>query len=160
MQCYTIAEKQAQSVFDCACFYFSLITSHIIARTRLQGVQVVMTYYQGAGVTSVQFREQFLECRLLLRRARVGGLSADVQAALIADAYRVGVVVLAVGADHILRTTRLDLSVTTDNVVVAYAEVETPLAMPGVDLRGRARLVRPHRRTMYYNQCYRSHLNS
>ena len=116
-----------------------------------------MTYYQGAGVTSVQFREQLSECRLLLRRPRVGGLTADVEPALVADAYRVGIVVLAVGADHILRTALLYLSVTTDNVVVAYAEVKPPLAVPRIYLRGRARLVGPHCRTMYYNQCYNSH---
>ena len=78
----------------------------------------------------------------------VGGLTSDVQPTLVADAYRVGVVVHAVGTDHPFRPSRLDLSVTTDHVMVSYAEVETPIAMPCIDLSRRARLVRPHCRTM------------
>jgi hypothetical protein len=105
----------------------------------------------------VQFFKQLCECHFLCGRPCVGGLTADVKAALIAYAYGVGVVVHTVSADHILRTARLDFSVTTDNVVIAYAEVETPPAVPGVDLRGRTGLVGPHCRTVYYNQCYCSH---
>jgi hypothetical protein len=41
--------------------------------------------------------------------------------------------------------------------MISYAEVETPIAMPCIDLRRRARLVRPHRRTVKDYQCYRSH---
>jgi hypothetical protein len=42
--------------------------------------------------------------------------------------------------------------------VVANAEVEAPLAVPGVDLGGRTRLVGPHCRTVKDNQCNSSHL--
>ena len=66
------------------------------AGARLAGIQVVMTYYQGAGVCPVQFLQQPAECRLLRLGACVGRLAADVQTALVADAYRVGVVVHAV----------------------------------------------------------------
>jgi hypothetical protein len=41
--------------------------------------------------------------------------------------------------------------------VVADAELKAPLAVPGVDLSGRARLVGSHRRTVNHNQCYLSH---
>jgi hypothetical protein len=41
--------------------------------------------------------------------------------------------------------------------MVAYAEVETPIAMPCIDLRRRARLVRPHRRTVKDYQCNTPH---
>ena len=49
-------------------------------------------------------------------------MSADVQPTLVADADGVGIVVQAVGTDHIFRAAGLDLSVTTDDVVVADAE--------------------------------------
>ena len=60
------------------------------AGTILQGVQVVVPYNHGAGVTRVQFFEQFAHGSLLCRRSRVGGLTADVIPALVADADRVG----------------------------------------------------------------------
>ena len=72
-------------------------------------------------------------------------MTAGVEPALVANAYRVGVVVLAVGTDHKLRTAKLYLSVTTDHVMVADAEVESSLAMPGINLSSRTVLVGPHR---------------
>ena len=92
-------------------------------------IQVVVTYNQSLGIALVQFLEQPSECYLLSLSARIGGLTADVEPALVADAYRVGVVVQAVGADHVLRTTLFDLSVTTDDVVVADAG---PVVIPAV----------------------------
>ena len=93
-----------------------------------------MTYDQGAGVTPVQVFEQ-LPHRLLLRsRARVVGLTAGIKSPFIADANRMGIVMMpfyvAVGADHPFRATWLDRSVTTDHVVVADAEVETSITVP------------------------------
>ena len=76
--------------------------------------------------------------QVVVSRTRVGGLTADVQTTLVAYAYRVLVVVLAcyvaVGAYHPFRTSRLYGSVTTDDVVVADAELEASLAMPRVYL--------------------------
>ena len=86
---------------------------------------------QRAGVTLVEIFEQQSHRRLLLCRAGIGGLT------FVADAYRMGIVVQTVGTYHPFRSTGLDLSVTTDHVVVADAEVEPPLAMPGIDLSGR-----------------------
>ena len=59
-----------------------------------------MTDDQGFRVTPVQVFQQPPECRLLRLGARVGGLTSDIQPALVADAYRVGVVVLAVGTEQ------------------------------------------------------------
>ena len=92
---------------------------------------------QRAGVTLVKILEQQSHRRLLLSRARVGGLTADIEPPFVADADRMGIVVQTVGTYHPFRSTGLDLSVTTDHVVVADAEVKTPLAMPGIDLSGR-----------------------
>ena len=89
-----------------------------------------MTYNLGTRKASMQVFEQQPERHLLSLGTRVGGLTADVEPALVADAYRVGVVVLAVGADHVFRTSQFDISVTTDDVVVADAELPALLPVP------------------------------
>ena len=57
-----------------------------------------MTDDQRAGVTLVEIFEQQSHRRLLLSRARVGGLTTDVEPAFVADADRMGIVVQTVGA--------------------------------------------------------------
>ena len=89
-----------------------------------------MTDDQGAGVTLMQIFEQSPHGSLLFWCARIGGLTADVETALVADADRMGVVVQTVGADHPFRATWLNRSVTTDHVVVADAEVKTSFTVP------------------------------
>ena len=88
-----------------------------------------MTDYKCAGVTPVEVFEQLSHGSLLFSRSRVGGLTADVEPTLVADAYRVGVMVHAVGANLTFRTAWLYLSVTTDDVVVADA-LKSSLLMP------------------------------
>ena len=120
------------------------------ARTILLGVQIVMSYYHGAGVTHMKFFEQRSHGSLLRLGAGIGGLTADVQPALVANAYRVGVVVHAVGTYHPLRTARLYRSVTSDHVVVADTIFPMVIfTMPLIYLSGRTRLVGPHCRTVY-----------
>ena len=119
------------------------------ARAVLRGVQVAMTDNQRAGVALVQLFEQRAHGLLLFSRPRIGGLTADIQTALVADAYRVAVVVQAVGANHPFRTAFFDLSVTTDDVVITDTELPVViLSVPTVDLCRRTRLVRPHRTAM------------
>ena len=125
----------------------------------LRGVEVVVTYNQSLGISPVQFLKQLSHGSLLGLSARVGGLTADVEPALVADAYRMGVVVQAVGADHVLRTALFNLSVTTDDVVVADAELPALPAVPCVDLGGRRCLAGPYCTAVNHNQCYRSHLS-
>ena len=114
-------------------------------------IQVVVTDDHGAGIALVQFLKQSSHGSLLSLGACVSGLTADIKPALVADADRVGIMVHAVGTDHPFRTAWLYRSVTTDHVVVAYAEVEASLAMPCIDLSDRTCLVRPHCRTMNDN---------
>ena len=115
----------------------------------------------GAGVALVQLFEQPAHGLLLSLGARVGGLTADVQATLIAYTYRVLVVVLAcymaVRADHPFRSAFLYRSVTTDDVVVADAELEAPLSVPRVYLCCRTGLVRAYRTAMNHYQCNSPH---
>ena len=86
-----------------------------------------MTYDQGAGVALVEILEQLSHGSLLRSRARVVGLTAGIKSPFIADANRMGIVMMpfdvAVGADHPFRATWLDRSVTTDHVVVADAKL-------------------------------------
>ena len=94
----------------------------------------MMSYDQGAGVTPVEIFEQLSHGSLLFGSTRIGGLTADVEPALVADAYRVLVVSLAVGTDDLLAPAWLDLSVTTDDVVVANGLPPSRL-VPGIYLR-------------------------
>ena len=118
----------------------------------LQGVEVVVTDYQGVGVAPVKVFQEPAEGCLLRLGARVVGLTADVQTTLVAYAYRVFVVVLAfymaVGANHPFRSAGLNLSVTTDDVMVADAELEASVSMPRIYISGGRCLVGPYCRTM------------
>ena len=102
----------------------------IETRAILSVIQVVVTDNHGAGVTPVQVFQQLSHCSLLLSRSRVSGLTADVQTTLVAHADGVAVVVQTVGANHPFWSARLNLSVTTDDVVVADTEFPASLAMP------------------------------
>ena len=135
----------------------SIFVRYIEAGTVLTGIQVVMADDEGAGVTPVQLFEQLSHGLLLRLGARVGGLTADIKPALVADANGVGIVVQTVRPDQKLGPARLHLSVAADDVVVADAELEAPLPVPCVDLSGGALLVRAHGRTVYYYQCDCSH---
>ena len=124
----------------------------IETRAILSVIQVVVADNHGAGVTPVQVFQQLSHRSLLLSRPRVSGLTADVQTTLVAYAYRVFVVVLAfymaVGANHPFRSAGLNLSVTTDDVVVADTELEASVSMPRIYLSGGRCLVGPYCRTM------------
>jgi hypothetical protein len=80
---------------------------HILdARTIFQWIEVVVAYYYGAGIATVQVLKQSSHGCLLSLSAGIGGLTADIEPALVADAYRVGIVVLAVGTCQPFRTAR------------------------------------------------------
>ncbi len=93
-----------------------------------------MPYDHSAGVALVEILEQLPHGLLLRSRTGVVGLTAGIKSPLIADANRMGIVMMpfdvAVGADHPFQATWLNRSVTTDHVVVADAEVETSITVP------------------------------
>ena len=130
------------------------------ARTILQRIEVMMTYYYCAGISLVQFLKQSSHGCLLSLSTGIVGLTSDIEPSLVADAYRVGIVVLAVGTCQPFRSSGLYRSVTTDHVVVAYSKVESPLAVPRIDLSNRTLLVWPHCRTVDYQHRYASHNSS
>ena len=76
----------------------SVLFHRIEARTGLLRIEVAMPDDQRAGVTLVEIFEQQSHRRLLLSRAGVGGLTADIESPFVADAYRMGIVVQTVGA--------------------------------------------------------------
>ena len=97
-----------------------------------------MTDDQGTGVTLVEIFEQLPHRRLLRCRTRVVGLTADIESPFVADADRMGIVVQTVGTYHPFWSTGLNLSVTTDHVVVADAKlIMAVFAVPGINLSGR-----------------------
>ena len=124
----------------------------------LRGIEVVMTYDHGFGIALVQFLKQFSHGSLLRLSARVGGLTADIEPALIADADGVGIMVHTVGTDHPFRTAWLYCSVSTDHVVVADTEFPMVItAMPRINLSGRTCLVGSDCRTVDNEQCNAAH---
>ena len=99
------------------------------ARTILQRVEVMMTYYYRTRIAPVQFLKQSSHGCLLSLCSRIFGLTSDIEPSLIADAYRVDIVVLAVGTCQPFRTARLYLSVPTD-----YSMSPLPPGSPPVPL--------------------------
>ena len=93
-----------------------------------------MPYDHSAGVALVEILEQLPHGLLLRSRTGVVGLTAGIKSPFIADANRMGIVMMpfyvAVGAYKPFRATWLNRSVTTDHVVVADAEVETSITVP------------------------------
>ncbi len=116
-----------------------------------------MAYDEGPGVALVQLFEQHAERAFLRLGARVAWHSAAVEPALVADADGVGVVIQTVSTDQIVRSSFLDRSVTTNDVVVANAESPALLPMPGVDLRRRTGLVGLHCRAVDDDEGDRTH---
>ena len=117
-----------------------------------------MTYDHSAGVALVQVFKQLSHRHFLRLGTRIGRITPDIKPTLVADAYRVGIVVHAVGTNQPFRPTLFYTSVTTDHVVVADAELPFLLfAMIPVNLGDRTGLVGPYCRTMDYYQGYTAH---
>ena len=123
----------------------------------LLGVEGVVGGDEGLGVFLLELFEEFEECRTLGVGAGVGGFAVAVEAAFVADAEGVLVVVLAVGADSGLWTALFYGAVTAHNVVVADAFPASSF-VPDVDLGGGARLVGSHRAAVEDEEAYCSHL--
>ena len=109
------------------------------------------------GIVDLQRAEQGNEGCLLSRGAGVGSTAFLVKATLVADADGVGVVVSGVGADHLLGTTEVQLSVAGDVVVVAAAFPAAGLVHL-VELLQRNTLARPRGGAVNDNKIYSSHV--
>lgn len=115
-----------------------------------------MTHDQGLRELSVKLFEQLAHRGLLGLGAGVGRATFGVQAAFVADADGVAVVVLAMGTDHIVRATVFDGAVAANHLVVA-ATFPAVGAMPAVDVLNRALLPRTHCGAVDDDKCDNSH---
>ena len=87
----------------------------------MDALQLTMPDDLGIGIVDLQGTEQGDEGGLLGQGTGVGGTALLVEAALVADADGVGVVVTGVCADHLFGTALIELAVAGDVVVVAAA---------------------------------------
>ena len=81
--------------------------------------EVTMTKDLGIGIVGLQGAKKRDEGLLLGRGAGVGRLAIGIEASLITNTYRMGVVTTGVGSYHVLRTALMQVPVLGDVVVVA-----------------------------------------
>ncbi len=104
-------------------------------------IQVVVSHHIRCGIELSQLVDERHQGRFLEERARVTGASLLVQSPFVADADGVGIVPLAVRTHLRQRASRPDGPIHGDVEVVADA-VESPLAVPAVDILHRYTLSR------------------
>ena len=75
----------------------------------------------GIGIIELQGSEQGDEGSSLGRSTSVGSTAFLVEASLVTNSNRVGVVMPGMGSDHLFRTAQMELTVASDVVVVAAA---------------------------------------
>ena len=90
-------------------------------------LELTMSDNLGIRIVLFQRDEQRVESELLGRCPGVGGAAFLVETSLIANADGVGIIMPGVGADHLLGTAEVQLSVAGDVVVVAAALPATGL---------------------------------
>lgn len=134
----------------------AVLRGSVEARAGLHGIENVVTHDQGLGKLSMKLFEQLAHRKLLGLGAGVGRATFGVQAAFVADANRVAVVVLAMGTNHIVRATVFNGAVAANHLVVA-ATFPTVGAMPAVDVLNRALLPRTHCGAVDDDKCDNSH---
>ena len=81
--------------------------------------EVTMTKDLGIRVVGLQGAKKRDEGLLLGRGAGVGRLAIGIEASLITNTYRMGVVTTGVSTRHLFRTALVDLTVLRDVVVIA-----------------------------------------
>lgn len=111
-----------------------IFCSRVEAGTGLHGVEDVVTHDKGLGELDMQAFEQLAHGPLLGFGTGVGRTPFGIQAALVADTDGMTVTVLAVGADHLQRSARLDGAVAKHHEMVAAAVLPPMGAVPAVDV--------------------------
>ena len=90
----------------------------------------------GIGVIGLQSTQQGDEGMLLGRSAGVVGLAIGIEASLIANTNRVGVVAAGMGSNHILGAALVEMAILGDVVMVAGGLVTSSL-VTGFEVFGR-----------------------
>ena len=125
--------------------------------TRLLRVQITMTHYQRLRITLMQILQQHPQRTLLFLSACVlWSLAVGSQAADVANANAMAVVVLAVSTHLLFRTASLNTSVRRNDVVVATA-LPTKGTMIPVNVRHSKGTARPIGGAMHNNKRNLSH---
>lgn len=75
----------------------------------------------GIGIIELQGSEQGDKCGTLGRSTGICSTTFLVEAALVTNTNRVGIIVAGMSPDHLLRTTLMELAIASDVVVVAAA---------------------------------------
>lgn len=125
-------------------------------RAGLVFVEHVVSHHQGLRIPFLQVLYQQVQRLLLSVGACVGRSSLRIQSALVADAYRVPVVSLAVCAGLGFWPPHLHGSASPHYVVVSYA-LPSLGTVPQVYLSCRRALLRLYSGAVQDYQCYRSH---
>ena len=105
-----------------AVFLYSIKT-----RARFHGIQVMMPHYQRFGEQEAQLAQQCQQTPFLHQSTRIGRCAVRQESALIADADRMPVVVLAMRSHLFQRSSAVNLSVAGDIEMVSYVR-EAPVA--------------------------------
>ena len=108
------------------------------------------------GIVHLQTAEQVQQRVLLGRRTRIGRLAVGIEAALVANADRVGVVTAGMGTGHLFRTTTVGMTVLRDVVVIADG-LETSCQVTGLEGFYGKVVCDLRRRAVNDNQVYPSH---
>ena len=129
----------------------------IKTRARLHGIQVMMPHYQRFGEQEAQLAQQCQHTSLLHQSTRIGRCAVRRESALIADADRMPVVVLAMRSHLFQRSSAVNLSVTGDIEMISYVR-EAPVAdvVPAASLKIQPPPLRGGG-TMDDDQCYLAH---
>ena len=107
----------------------------------------------------LQGSEQSDKGGTLGRSTGVGSTTFLVETSLVTNTNRVGIVMPGMSSDHLLRTAQMELTVTSDVVVVATA-IPAFGPMHLVEHLRRYMLVRPRSGAVNYYQIYSSHNSS
>lgn len=117
-----------------------------------------MTENLCVGIVYLQTAEQCHQRVLLGRGARVSGSAVGIKAALVADAYRMGIVTSGMGTSHLLRATTVYFAILRNIVVIADG-LETTCQMTGFQVFDGEILCDSRCRAVNHNKVYSSHDN-
>ena len=87
----------------------------------------------GIGIVEAEALQKLYHRALLGFGSGIGRIAVGIQTALVTDSYRVGVVMLGMGTDHLLGTAWVDFAILGD-VVVITGGLETSRLMTGFEV--------------------------
>ena len=127
----------------------------------LHAGQVAMAQHRVDGrKTAMELHDETLHRKLLLRRARVGDATRGREAALVADAYRMGIVAEGVSPHALHRAARMHHAIQRDVEVIADVSPAIHLHMVVAQLLHRISAIAATAAAMHHYHVYLSHISS